>query len=83
MAHQGKDLVMSLLYCGFDPWRGNFCIPWVWPKKNLVNFVDVVKELLVLLIVPVIFVFLFYLHYTLFFLLLALGLVFFFPASLR
>ena len=34
-----KDLALSLLWlglllwCRFDPWPGNFCRPWVWPKK--------------------------------------------------
>ena len=33
-----KDLVLSLLWlwlrlwCAFNPWRGNFHMPWVWPK---------------------------------------------------
>ena len=39
MAHPVKDLVLSslwlglLLWLGFNPWPGNFCILWVWPKK--------------------------------------------------
>ena len=33
-----KDLGLLLLWCGFDPWPGNFCILWVRPKtKNSVN----------------------------------------------
>ena len=24
-----------LLWCGFDPWPRNVCVPWVWPKKLL------------------------------------------------
>ena len=24
----------SLLWCGFDPWPGNFHLPWVQPKKK-------------------------------------------------
>ena len=32
------DLVLSLLWYSFDPWPGNFHMPWVWQKKNkLVN----------------------------------------------
>ena len=27
-----KDLALSLLWRGFDPWPGNFHIPWLWPK---------------------------------------------------
>ena len=29
-----KDLMSSLLWQGFDPWPGNFCMPQVWPKKG-------------------------------------------------
>ena len=29
-----KDLALSLLWGGFDPRSGNFCIPWVQPKKT-------------------------------------------------
>ena len=29
-----KGLVLSLLWCGFDLWPRNFCMPWVWPKKK-------------------------------------------------
>ena len=29
-----KDLVWLLLWCGFDPWPENCCMPWVWPKKK-------------------------------------------------
>ena len=35
-----KDLVLSLLWlrsllwCRFDPWPGNFCMPQVWPKEK-------------------------------------------------
>ena len=24
----------SLLWCRFDPWPGNFYMPWVWQKNN-------------------------------------------------
>ena len=26
------------LWHGFNPWTGNFCLPWVWPKnpENLI-----------------------------------------------
>lgn len=27
---------LSLLWLGFNPWPGNFCIPEMWPKK-LIN----------------------------------------------
>ena len=30
-----KDLALSLLRLGFNPWSGNFHIPWMWPKKPL------------------------------------------------
>ena len=33
MAQWVKDPVLSLLWHGFDPWPGNFCMPWAWPKK--------------------------------------------------
>ena len=26
----------SLLWCGFDPWPGNFCMHWAWPKIIIV-----------------------------------------------
>ena len=29
-----KDLALSLLCCGFDPWPRNFCMPWAWPKMK-------------------------------------------------
>ena len=29
-----KDPALSLLWRGFDPWPGNFLMPWVWPKKK-------------------------------------------------
>ena len=29
-----KDLVVSLLWQGFNPWPGNFCMPEVWPKET-------------------------------------------------
>ena len=28
------QLLGSLLWCGFDPWPGNFCIPRAWPKTK-------------------------------------------------
>ena len=34
MAQGIKDLVLSLLWLGFDPWPGNFCMPWMWPIKQ-------------------------------------------------
>ena len=29
-----KDLALSLLWYGFDPWPGNFLMLWAWPKKK-------------------------------------------------
>ena len=29
-----KDLALSLLWFGFNPWHGNFCMLWAWPEKN-------------------------------------------------
>ena len=29
-----EDPVLSLLWCGFDPWLRNFHMPWMQPKKN-------------------------------------------------
>ena len=29
-----KDPGLSLLWPGFDLWLGNFCMPWVQPKKK-------------------------------------------------
>ena len=29
-----KDLALSLLWSGFSPWPGNFCILWMWPKTK-------------------------------------------------
>ena len=29
-----KDPMLSLLWCGFDPWLGNLHILWAWPKKK-------------------------------------------------
>ena len=30
-----KDSVLSPCSgFGFDPWHGNFCMPWLWPKKK-------------------------------------------------
>ena len=26
---------LSLLWCRFDPWLGNFFMPQAWPKKNV------------------------------------------------
>ena len=34
MAHQVRDLVVSLLWHGFDPWPRNFHRLWVCPKKS-------------------------------------------------
>ena len=29
-----KDSALSLLWLGFDPWPGNFCMSRAWPKKK-------------------------------------------------
>ena len=29
-----KGPALSLLWSRFDPWPGNFCMQWVWPKKK-------------------------------------------------
>ena len=29
-----KDLALSLLWRGFDPWAGHFHVLWVWPLKS-------------------------------------------------
>ena len=34
VAQQVKDLALSLLWHQFDPWPGNFCMLWVWPKQK-------------------------------------------------
>ena len=34
MAQWVKDLVLSLLWCRFDPCPGNFCVLWVQPEKK-------------------------------------------------
>ena len=37
MAQQVKDLALSLLRHGFDPWLGNFHMLWV--QKKVVNII--------------------------------------------
>ena len=32
-----KDPVLSLLWRRLDPWTGNFCLLWAWPKKEKEN----------------------------------------------
>ena len=32
-----KGSVLSLLWCGLDPWPGNFHMSWVWQKKKKKN----------------------------------------------
>ena len=29
-----KELALSLLWCGFDLWPRNFCMPQAWPKEK-------------------------------------------------
>ena len=44
VAQQVKNLALSLLWlrsllwCEFDPWPGNFCVPRVWTKKFFFSF---------------------------------------------
>ena len=33
VVQQVKDLVLLLLWCGFDPWPGDMCILREWKKK--------------------------------------------------
>ena len=42
MAQWVKDPALSLLWCRFDSWSGNFCMPQVEPKKK--NERDMDKE---------------------------------------
>ena len=48
MPQQVKDPVLplqqlgSLLWCGFDPWPRNFCMPWLQPK-NKINLKGVIS----------------------------------------
>ena len=37
MAHQVKDLALSLLWLRFDPWPGNFYMSQGWPKNNKIK----------------------------------------------
>ena len=34
MVQRVKDLALSLLWLGMNPWPGNFHMPRVWPKKK-------------------------------------------------
>ena len=34
MAQGVKDPTLSLLWHRFDSSPGNFCMPWVWPRKK-------------------------------------------------
>ena len=36
VAYLVKDLALSLLWCGFSPWPGNFCILQAQPKKKII-----------------------------------------------
>lgn len=51
MVHAGpwrpsvQDLVVSLLWLGFDPYPGNFHMPWAWPKNpNMVHFTVLLRH---------------------------------------
>ena len=37
MVQQVKDPALSLLWPGFNPWPGNFHVPWVWPNFFFLN----------------------------------------------
>ena len=34
-----KDLASSLLWRRFDPWPGNFHVPWVWGEKEVLQWI--------------------------------------------
>ena len=40
-----EDVALSLLWHGFDPWPGNFRMPWVWPKKKKEKKTESLTEL--------------------------------------
>ena len=44
-----KDLVLSLLWLRFDPWPGNFHMPWAWPKKKVIYAVEQPSEIRILI----------------------------------
>ena len=49
-----KDLVLSLLWHGFDPWPGKFCMPQSWRKSKLcwieeTHFRNSIKDYLLVL----------------------------------
>ena len=39
-----KNLALSLLWCGLDPWPGNFHMPWVQQKRRKYTGVPVVAQ---------------------------------------
>ena len=39
LAQWVKNPVLPHLQLGFDPWPGNFHIPWVWPKVGKKFFI--------------------------------------------
>ena len=40
MVQKFKDLVLSLLWHGFDPWPGNLGMLWAWPKRKINKWVN-------------------------------------------
>ena len=50
VAQGAKDLVLSLLllgsllWCRFNAWPRNFCMPWLWPKKEKERPVFIIKD---------------------------------------
>ena len=35
---EAKDPALALLWCWFNLWPWNFCMPWAWPKKKKKDF---------------------------------------------
>ena len=46
MAQKIKDLVLSLLWHGFNPWPRNFHMPQVWLKKKKNVYLTVGQKVL-------------------------------------
>ena len=38
-----KEAALSLLWCRFVPWLGNFQMPWAWPKKKVLEVLVVAQ----------------------------------------
>lgn len=44
LVQQVKELLLSLLWCGSDPWSGNFCMPNVsGPPESVVWFLIFIR----------------------------------------